>query len=464
MKKYIIIIVIIPTFAYANIGEDLNNLFHNFFNNDDSPVDPTSGTSSNIKTNNISDNLDIPEINLSDNPSEEDLTEIKKEIFLEEQSLEDFNERILAEESSLWKVGNKKNSIKIQLTQLDNQIGINTNKLNFYKKLEKKWKNLLENITRKKSIIKTELRIRQREYERFMTKNFIRNEYFGSNNSDISLIKWLFSQKTVSEILEEKSEIRNKKNKQKSILKNLKILNTKLKKEEMQASFLYGKISKLHQDIAKEKINLKDFAESKSRLLTNLEQSESILNNNLKNYNRQKNEAAIYLQNLHQTLKTTAEKLGQKYENPTKEIKKDKIESFFSSPLKIPLKITAFFHDPEYKKNLGREHNAVDFFAPQGSDLVAPADGIVEKIGLNNYGYSYLIIKHDEGFYTVYGHLSEIKVNKGQVVKKGEIIGLTGGTPGTKGAGYFTTGPHLHFEVFRNNHFVDPLKFLPKIQ
>ncbi len=464
MQKKILILLVIPSLAYANIGTDLNNLFNSFFNNDDTPIQENETSSQNkSKISTKIQDLDIPNIDIPKNPTEEDLTEIKKQIFLEESSLDDFNQRIRAQEEELWTVGNKKNSIKTQLTQLDSQIGINTNKLTYYKTLEKKWKTLLENLTRKKSIIKAETRIRQREYEKFMAKNFIRNEYFGSDD-DISLIKWLFSQKKVSQILEDKSLIRNKKTEQKLRLKNLKSLTKKLEQEEIQAAFLYGKISSLHNRIAKEKINLQNFAEGKSKLLANLEQSEATLSNNLKNYHKQKNEAAIYLQNLHHTLKTTSEKLGQSYENPSKYSNSSFVKkSFFSSPLKIPLKVTAFFHDPEYKKKLGREHNAVDFFAPQGSDLIAPADGIVEKIGLNNYGYSYLILKHDNNFYTVYGHLSDIKVTKGQKIKQGELIGLTGGTPGTKGAGYFTTGPHLHFEIFKDNKFRDPLKYLPNI-
>ncbi len=455
MQKKILILLLIPSVAIASIGNDLNNLFDNFFGSDDTPIEEPKD--SRTKT----PELEIPDIDVPDRPTEENLTEIKKQIFLEEASLEDFNERITVQEEELWQVGKKKNSTKMQLTQLDSQIGINTQKLEHYKKLEKKWKNILEDITQKKSEIKAETRVRQREYQNFMAKYFIRNEHFGSGD-DISIIKWLFSQKKVSQILEEKSMKRHKETEQKLILKNLKSLNKKLEKEEIQASFLYGKISKLHLRIAQEKINLQDFAEGKSRLLASLQDSEETLNNNLQNYSRQKNEAAVYLQNLHHTLKTTTEKVGETYEKPklTENVTNN---SFFASPLKIPLKVTAFFHDKEYKKKLGREHNAVDFFAPQGSDLVAPEDGVVEKIGLNNYGYSYLIIAHDNNFYTIYGHLSAIKVTEDQKVEKGELIGLTGGTPGTKGAGYFTTGPHLHFEIFRNGHFVDPLKYLPKI-
>lgn len=123
--------------------------------------------------------------------------------------------------------------------------------------------------------------------------------------------------------------------------------------------------------------------------------------------------------------------------------------------------ISAYFRDPRYVGTFGVQHSAVDIPEYQGSPLRAAADGVVYKARDNGYGYSYIIISHANNFSTVYGHISNILVETGQIVRKGTIIGLTGGMPGTPGAGYMTTGPHLHFEMLLNGTHVDPLQYLP---
>ncbi|MSR86978.1 hypothetical protein EXS70_02285 [Candidatus Peribacteria bacterium] len=77
-------------------------------------------------------------------------------------------------------------------------------------------------------------------------------------------------------------------------------------------------------------------------------------------------------------------------------------------------------------------------------------------------GYTYVLIGHRGGYATVYGHLNHVFVNAGDTVSAGDVIGISGGTPGTEGAGRRTTGPHLHFEVILRGEHVDPMTVLPK--
>ena len=85
-------------------------------------------------------------------------------------------------------------------------------------------------------------------------------------------------------------------------------------------------------------------------------------------------------------------------------------------------------------------HLGTDFAMPPGSPVLAPAEGRVVKTGFQRYAGNYVIIQHGRKFQTRYFHLSHILVHRGEKVKMGEKIALSGNTGRT-------TGPHLHYEV-----------------
>ncbi|MFA6466498.1 MAG: peptidoglycan DD-metalloendopeptidase family protein [Patescibacteria group bacterium] len=125
-------------------------------------------------------------------------------------------------------------------------------------------------------------------------------------------------------------------------------------------------------------------------------------------------------------------------------------------------RVTAYFHDPDYPYRYIFEHPAIDIATPQGTPLRAAESGYVAKAKDGGAtGYSYIMLIHADGLSTVYGHINSISVSADQFVSKGDIIGYTGGMPGTYGAGPLTTGPHLHLEVRLNGVPVDPLNYLP---
>ena len=100
-------------------------------------------------------------------------------------------------------------------------------------------------------------------------------------------------------------------------------------------------------------------------------------------------------------------------------------------------------------------HHGVDIAGKKDSDVFAVASGVVTEAGPKS-GYGYLVeITHADGLVTRYGHNSRIFVEQGDLVTKGEVIGLMGSTGRS-------TGPHVHFEVTRNGKSINPAKYLRK--
>ena len=98
-------------------------------------------------------------------------------------------------------------------------------------------------------------------------------------------------------------------------------------------------------------------------------------------------------------------------------------------------------------------HTGTDMACPTGTPILAAMSGRVTTTGLNRVYGNYVIIDHGNGYQTLYAHMSKIIASKGQWVSQGTRIGLVGST------GY-STGPHLHFTVYKKGKLVDPMTVL----
>ena len=105
---------------------------------------------------------------------------------------------------------------------------------------------------------------------------------------------------------------------------------------------------------------------------------------------------------------------------------------------------------PIYK--ILKMHKGMDFTAPIGTEIYATGDGVVERVGwVGGYGKT-IMINHGFGYKTRYAHCCKYKCRKGQKVKRGDLIGFVGNTGQS-------TGPHLHYEVFKNKKQINPVNF-----
>jgi murein DD-endopeptidase MepM/ murein hydrolase activator NlpD len=98
-------------------------------------------------------------------------------------------------------------------------------------------------------------------------------------------------------------------------------------------------------------------------------------------------------------------------------------------------------------------HNGIDIGVDLGTPVRAAMDGIVSEVGYNSSFGNYVLVSHHAGWMSLYGHLESTSVREGQRVGAGQRIAFSGNT------GY-STGPHLHFSVFKNSRTVNPYNVL----
>ncbi len=127
----------------------------------------------------------------------------------------------------------------------------------------------------------------------------------------------------------------------------------------------------------------------------------------------------------------------------------------FAQPLSAAYRISSYFGrraDPF--TGVASSHTGVDMAVSAGTPIYAAMSGKIAAVGFTNVYGNYVIINHENGYQTLYAHmLRKAPVSVGQRVAQGEQIGLVGST------GY-STGPHLHFTVYKNGKLIDPLSVL----
>jgi len=241
-------------------------------------------------------------------------------------------------------------------------------------------------------------------------------------------------------------------------VEKMKLIKAGLEAQKTDLENQRQTLSNLQQDLITQKYNLSLEQGAKNNLLSETQDAEWKFQTLLAGAIQEQKAAEVAIDNAERAMR---EKLAEKSQQQMlAKLNENGGPLILSWPVPENT-ITTGFHDPDYPfiRSLG-QHPAIDIRAAYGTPIKAPAAGYVGKVHDGGMGYSYIMLIHRDGISTVYGHVSAIDVIEGQYVQRGDMIGRSGGIPGTPGAGPFCTGPHLHFEVRLNGIPVNPINYL----
>jgi len=387
------------------------------------------------------------------------LDSISQEISARQKKIAELNQQSEIYKKNIEKKQQEAASLKKELYLLDNQITL-TN-LEIFKKEEEieKIKLEIEQTQKEIEVKKGEIKKQKNEISELMRllfkkdrKSYLEIALLNENFSDFfNEVKYLNS-------LEEKVK--------KNLYKFQEIVHElKVKQEDLE-----GKRKELDDhksELLSQKNGLSEQLNYKNLLLEESKNSEEKYQALLEELTEEARRTQAEISSLEKRARAKlAEENGDQYFS--------EFNGVLSWPVDSHL-ITCGFHCAGYpfEKLLG-PHSGIDIATPQGSPVYAAADGYVaiarkldwkiDAYGRKRPAYNYINIIHNDELSTVYGHLSQVLVSEGEFVTRGQIIGRSGGLPGTAGAGMFSTGAHLHFEVRKVNENgipvpVDPMNY-----
>lgn len=377
----------------------------------------------------------------------ETVEEMNKRIEQKKNDINALSEKVKAYQDKIKEMKKQSISLKNQLEIINVEIEKNEFDIQITEKQIQKTNLEIQKIT---------LSIDQKEKEIEKLKKqlmeFIRVLY---GTDQVSYLEVILMNDSFSDFFDQYQYLQNLQNKIHFALVDIKNVKSEL---EIQKSTLEDKRKRevsLKKQLDIEKSELLAKSNIKETLLSETQKSEKKFQSYVKELKGQEQEVENDIVLIEKKIRAELEKRK----------KEEKFKEFGPVRLQWPIpsrEITAGFHDPDYPFRYLFEHPAIDIRSSQGTPIKAAEAGYVARVkngGLKRY--SYIMILHSDGVSTVYGHVSSINVKENQYVNKGEIIGNTGGKPGTPGAGPWTTGPHLHLEVRKNGIPVNPLDYLP---
>lgn len=415
----------------------------------------TNSVNTNTDTNTNTNNAVNQETNTNTNTNNQSNTNVE-----EEKSLIDLNKQI-EEKRKLFEELDKKTktyeeNIKIkqqetlnlqnELAVLDIQIANTNNEI-------EKVKTEIEEINLEIEKLKKQIEEKEQQLSREKEKlaEFIRilNYYDQKTYLEIFIVN-----KSLSEFFDQMKQAQDIEKSIKGTVDEVKGLKKDLENKKTEREIKRKELEDLQEKLNNNVFNQEAQKDYKTDLLAVTKLNEAKFEELLDQAKQEQQQANSEISTLEEKAR---EKLNKEGINLNEQITQ------LSWPVPTDKGISAYFHDPTYIFRKYFEHPAVDIAVSQGTEVKAAANGYVARAKNAGMGYSYVMIIHNNTLSTVYGHLSRIDVTEDTYVVKGQTIGLSGGIPGTPGAGRMTTGAHLHFEVRVDGIPVNPLDYLPSI-
>ncbi len=187
-------------------------------------------------------------------------------------------------------------------------------------------------------------------------------------------------------------------------------------------------------------------AESEFKRLFSLGSKEKVLENM-----NVSDSGSLDMENLKKQIKKTTETVGE-----IKDYMHLQRDIYIATPRGMPVggDISSYYGKRQNPRTGGDDyHTGIDISTNPGDPVKATADGIVSFSGWNGGSGNLVVLEHGHGFSTFYAHNRALAVKVGQKLKKGDVIGYVGST------GY-STGPHVHYEIWKEGKPVDPIGYV----
>lgn len=307
------------------------------------------------------------------------------------------------------------------------------------------------------------------ELQLILTQLYLEAENAGVfDNEDLRFLKLVLNDQTANEILQDLDNLSHIEQILVSSIRKLEQNVSELDQKDQDLAESLKRNIELQKQILSEKQQLSGLIEAQSNLIQIQKDKRSTLQDLINRSKAQQAQSRNELKNLATKKSDIENKLTQlRLERERKanaSAQKDDVNlnTSFMWPVNAIHGISAYFNDADYIRMFGVPHNAIDLPLAMQSPIKAPEDAVVIKVrGGSGLDYHYVILEHPGGIRSLYGHVYRILVREGDVVSKGQVFALSGGMPGTTGAGFMTTGAHLHLEFSKNGSYVDPLNYLP---